>query len=190
MPALMLQCRQCGSLFSSGIAIEGNATVNLQGNRSQCPYCGSMEQVPDGTFRNTVEGIVKVLSASSNPLQTVKQVLHDLEKAKKNNDVSSLDDSVPVTSFKQWLPNTPEKLAAYIAIFYTIYLLLSRQPAVNIEYNKIFINQYNSVIIENPVQLGKRQPKHVEPKKKIGRNEPCPCGSGKKYKKCCLLKNI
>ena len=24
--------------------------------------------------------------------------------------------------------------------------------------------------------------------KKIGRNEPCPCGSGKKYKKCCLRK--
>jgi hypothetical protein len=23
---------------------------------------------------------------------------------------------------------------------------------------------------------------------KIGRNEPCPCGSGLKYKKCCLLK--
>jgi len=24
---------------------------------------------------------------------------------------------------------------------------------------------------------------------KVGRNEPCPCGSGKKYKKCCLNKN-
>ena len=23
---------------------------------------------------------------------------------------------------------------------------------------------------------------------KIGRNEPCPCGSGRKFKKCCLLK--
>jgi hypothetical protein len=23
---------------------------------------------------------------------------------------------------------------------------------------------------------------------KIGRNTPCPCGSGKKYKKCCLLR--
>lgn len=23
----------------------------------------------------------------------------------------------------------------------------------------------------------------------IGRNELCPCGSGKKYKKCCLQKN-
>ncbi|MFV9631495.1 MAG: SEC-C metal-binding domain-containing protein [Methanosarcinales archaeon] len=23
---------------------------------------------------------------------------------------------------------------------------------------------------------------------KIGRNDPCPCGSGKKYKKCCMIK--
>lgn len=23
---------------------------------------------------------------------------------------------------------------------------------------------------------------------KVGRNDPCPCGSGKKYKACCLLK--
>ena len=21
---------------------------------------------------------------------------------------------------------------------------------------------------------------------KVGRNDPCPCGSGKKYKKCCM----
>ncbi len=24
---------------------------------------------------------------------------------------------------------------------------------------------------------------------KVGRNDPCPCGSGKKYKKCCLSKD-
>ena len=29
---------------------------------------------------------------------------------------------------------------------------------------------------------GKRQPIRVE--EKVGRNEPCPCGSGKKYKNC------
>jgi uncharacterized protein YchJ len=29
---------------------------------------------------------------------------------------------------------------------------------------------------------------YVRDEKKIGRNEPCTCGSGKKYKKCCLLK--
>jgi len=25
---------------------------------------------------------------------------------------------------------------------------------------------------------------------KIGRNDPCPCGSGQKYKKCCLLNKL
>ena len=30
----------------------------------------------------------------------------------------------------------------------------------------------------------KLEPTKVE--KKVGRNEPCPCGSGKKHKKCCL----
>jgi preprotein translocase subunit SecA len=37
-----------------------------------------------------------------------------------------------------------------------------------------------------------RPPGRAEPRtpdgQKVGRNDPCPCGSGKKYKKCCLLK--
>ncbi len=28
-------------------------------------------------------------------------------------------------------------------------------------------------------------PKPREVEEKVGRNEPCPCGSGKKHKKCC-----
>lgn len=34
-------------------------------------------------------------------------------------------------------------------------------------------------LIPSSGQIGKER-------KKIGRNDPCPCGSGKKYKKCCL----
>ena len=30
----------------------------------------------------------------------------------------------------------------------------------------------------------------VREEPKIGRNDPCPCGSGKKYKKCCLHKHV
>jgi uncharacterized protein YchJ len=29
----------------------------------------------------------------------------------------------------------------------------------------------------------------TNPGSKIGRNDPCPCGSGKKYKKCCMTSN-
>ncbi len=38
-----------------------------------------------------------------------------------------------------------------------------------------------------PMSMGMEQPTTVirdEPK--VGRNDPCPCGSGKKFKKCCL----
>ena len=28
-------------------------------------------------------------------------------------------------------------------------------------------------------------PRQPERKQKVGRNDPCPCGSGKKFKKCC-----
>ena len=30
----------------------------------------------------------------------------------------------------------------------------------------------------------------VRKEKKVGPNDPCPCGSGKKYKKCCREKDI
>ena len=29
----------------------------------------------------------------------------------------------------------------------------------------------------------------IQKERKVGRNDPCPCGSGKKYKKCCVGKN-
>ena len=35
---------------------------------------------------------------------------------------------------------------------------------------------------EDNSKVKKQTPKKAE---KIGRNEPCPCGSGKKYKQCC-----
>ena len=37
-----------------------------------------------------------------------------------------------------------------------------------------------------PVQAGEdAQPTTVRAGHKVGRNDPCPCGSGRKYKKCC-----
>ena len=38
-----------------------------------------------------------------------------------------------------------------------------------------------------PDKTVKKQP--VRSEKKAGPNDPCPCGSGKKYKKCCMQKD-
>ena len=51
-----------------------------------------------------------------------------------------------------------------------------RQPQSQNNLNPILQNQKNQSL------QSQRQPIKVE--KKVGRNEPCPCGSGKKYKKC------
>ena len=53
-------------------------------------------------------------------------------------------------------------------------------------------------IIENTrvPDTGNRPPKikgrivEVRTEPKIGRNEPCPCDSGKKYKKCCINNKV
>ncbi len=38
-------------------------------------------------------------------------------------------------------------------------------------------------IVTNADQSVAKQP--VKAGQKVGRNDPCPCGSGKKYKECC-----
>ena len=40
---------------------------------------------------------------------------------------------------------------------------------------------------ESPLLPSKKE-EPPPPKEKIGRNDPCPCGSGKKFKKCCIKK--
>ena len=40
--------------------------------------------------------------------------------------------------------------------------------------------------MDNPKEAPVKQP--IKNEQKVGRNDPCPCGSGKKYKQCCLAK--
>jgi len=39
-------------------------------------------------------------------------------------------------------------------------------------------------IQEASIALGNQRVRQAQTKKKIGRNDPCPCGSGKKFKFC------
>ena len=48
--------------------------------------------------------------------------------------------------------------------------------------NKLYLEFGGKLLFDN-ILHGKDK----KQKKKIGRNDPCPCGSGKKFKKCCLL---
>ena len=60
----------------------------------------------------------------------------------------------------------------------------SKQDLRNVSASKADANsgQSSSGLPSGPPQPARVQPVRVEPK--IGRNDPCPCGSGKKYKNC------
>ena len=48
--------------------------------------------------------------------------------------------------------------------------------------------EIDKVAKQKEFQRASEERKKKEPTVKIGRNDKCPCGSGKKFKKCCLGK--
>lgn len=50
--------------------------------------------------------------------------------------------------------------------------------------DKVYFEKHG-IPYDLPINIG-----NTLQRKKIGRNDPCPCGSGKKYKKCCIGKGI
>ena len=50
------------------------------------------------------------------------------------------------------------------------------------------IEEARRAIAKKPFAAVRQGPINVPPAPRIGRNDPCPCGSGKKYKHCCMRK--
>ena len=73
----------------------------------------------------------------------------------------------------QMFDNMMASINAEISTF-----LLNAEVRQNLEREEVKNIQTN-----DGDKASKKQPKKSE--KKIGRNDPCPCGSGKKYKQCC-----
>lgn len=62
--------------------------------------------------------------------------------------------------------------------------LMAREVEVNEQDMTTKQKRNRSVSIHDMrSKLGVRRQAEI---RKVGRNNPCPCGSGKKYKKCCL----
>jgi hypothetical protein len=56
------------------------------------------------------------------------------------------------------------------------------------EAEDAWTNERDETILEDDSLWSPRAGPAVNPYKGVGRNDPCPCGSGKKFKKCCLDK--
>ena len=99
-----------------------------------------------------------------------------------NHDKDSIFNRLEVHGI---LPQDEEQMFEFFDIF----------KALELATRSWFTNGYQLRTFQEVQKTYGPMPKVAENFKKpqsvktIGRNDPCPCGSGKKYKKCCLSKN-
>ncbi|OQA91839.1 MAG: preprotein translocase subunit SecA [Elusimicrobia bacterium ADurb.Bin231] len=118
-----------------------------------------------------------------------KNHLYDLDQLRKGIGLRAYGQKDPVVEYKK------EALSLFITMMDRIreetieYIfkvqIMPQKPRPKISSAAATKNNEKSGII--PSVMGKKT-KEKETEKtfdKIGRNDPCPCGSGKKYKKCC-----
>lgn len=94
----------------------------------------------------------------------------------------------PLVEYKRETFNLFKELIEEIK-FDTVRLLYNVRIVTREEQEKqktVRENEVTNIVTSGPLEAGSiaLQTKPVTAKK-IGRNDPCPCGSGKKYKKCC-----
>lgn len=205
LPAI---CDKCGMVFNSGIVGGGGATITMVNSKAgPCPNCGAMGSIPDGTYR-LIENVIEVLSDPQRTIKELEKLSETLEKAQRRKySRQQLEEEInkkapELSSITELLPKTREEKRSDIKFFIKSVLtalsiiipIMSSntsgnspgnvQPEQVINQMYYIENQYNIPLerhLEKIDNQNKKKPIKVD---KIGRNEPCHCGSGLKYKKC------
>ena len=196
-------CDTCGTIFPSPLDIlaENVGLVNI--GAGPCPKCGGGGSIPDGIY-SFIGNAILLLSDRTRTKSELQKLADILTEARQKQTTTQelsekIQNELPeLSSLKDILPKTRTELYAFALIILTIITILIASWGRD-HTPKIEINQVVNVLYEN--QDGVQQPngavrKDIKienkaeniKKGKIGRNQPCPCGSGQKYKKCCLDK--
>jgi len=133
-----------------------------------------------------------------------KEIMHQLEKIVVLNVIDNrwrdhllemdyLKEGIGLRSYGQHDPLVEYKHESY-HLFKdmieevkndTIKLLYNARIYTGEEQEKQHEKQYKNVSTSGPGEVSSAKKEPIINSEKIGRNDLCPCGSGKKYKKCC-----
>ncbi len=106
-----------------------------------------------------------------------------MEQLKQGVNLRAYGQRDPVTEFKYESYDMFNEMTANIDTD-VIKTLLHLVPAEKVERVNLVRNMVAN--FNEAQKAGNEKPKpKVNKTEKVGRNDPCPCGSGKKYKKCC-----
>jgi hypothetical protein len=203
-------CRTCGTFFTvrNLFGGPGSGIISFRGcSVGPCPKCGGNGDIPDGRFEMVNDAVRLIAGVGRSPEQLI-QLADILRHARQQQAAPQvvaqrIDIEAPeLGAFAAWMrqylvPKTAADVYALIGIILTaIGVMISLAPQK--ESKKGFSDQDVAAIVEKAVAAAitqTRVPAQASPaaagsmakaKKKTGRNDPCPCNSGKKYKICCI----
>ena len=132
---------------------------------------------PPQPFSQWCEGYLHGYLLTENSWQEAHQFLASQELAMEEDHLSLLNVFASMAQWDDALRENddPERLKEGVPL-----LIQAANDAI-IKYHKLAL-----LLEDNRMQTADDVQPYVRDVEKTGRNEPCPCGSGKKYKKCCL----
>ncbi len=136
-------------------------------NASKDSWCDYLELYPDAEIEPSLNLQAPLAKQLASIIYIVKTVADSEKAIKEGSDPNQLAD----------IFNSLEECIIYCGLISKA-LILADKNALRSKFSELADKKSFS---EEP----QRQPL-VRATKKMGRNDPCPCGSGKKFKKCCL----
>lgn len=198
MTAFVAFCEnpECGAVFEAPNLVggSGNATIHMTNTRvGPCPVCGSSGLIPDGIYQYASHA-VSLLTGPETSIHVLRQVHEILRHAKsKPEDKEAVLKEVEAVSpqVAGALQQAPEA-SNYLNWVTVLIALVALAIQVHTSYFKgdDVEKQFRDHLLEENSELREQNKKAIPYKRnkpKTQRNDPCPCGSGKKYKKCCGL---
>lgn len=179
--------KNCNSIFSSGIEVNNARNITLVGNKSgPCPNCGGMGHIPDGVY-NFIENTIEILSAPGKTIEELKvftSIIKEAHEKKLSHEIVADKIRKEAPSFSKFLeifPKTKEEWYSFIGLALMVASMVYSQKTTEINItNNITVDKVMEQVYLNP----EKKLVKIEAEEKVGRNDKCPCGSEKKYKKC------
>ena len=189
MPALPAFCDNCGYVFASALVFPGMGNTFFE-NYERCPRCKSVgARVLEGTMnidKDTIE-ILQQTEATAEQLARLAELLRKAQEQKQpaQEIAAEIERELPglsVIAKRLLIPKNAGELwslVGAVAATATLLIALKSQPTKTVYEDR---SVHQMTVYSAP--LNPSQPAVAHPTKKVGRNEPCPCGSGKRYKHC------
>jgi hypothetical protein len=152
-----------------------------------------MGHIPDGTY-SFIGNVIHLLRGPERSVHDLQRLAGILREARSRRDTfeqvgNQVRAKMPeLGGLSDILPRTRSELYPFIAIILAIITLLiqRREPTASIDINTVMnlVTQAEGNSPTKPKPAADNVDTTPKALLKVGRNEPCPCGSGKKYKRC------